>query len=309
MSFSGFLRYRKCLTAAAAFTVAVVVVSAVGQDTSIGDYMTPLNGYDYDPFFTVGEGGGLGSVNGYTPPGILDGTAAFQNNGYVRVLVNHEFVEGAGYAYQLANGTWLEGARVSYFDIDPATRTVEDAGLAYDVIYDRFGNAVTDPAQVNEDGNGMDGLARLCSANHVEPGDYGFVDRIFFTGEETGAPFHPHGGTEWILDVDGHALYAAPDLGRGAWENVTPLDTGDGDTIALLLGDDTQAAPLYLYLGEKEGSGFLERNGLENGQLYFWRADARGTGTRMLGIPAHSTSTERTTACPRPFPARLFRST
>jgi 2',3'-cyclic-nucleotide 2'-phosphodiesterase / 3'-nucleotidase / 5'-nucleotidase len=174
-----------------------------------------------------------------------------------------------GYAYTLANGTQLTGARVSYFDVDRKTRDLCGAGMAYDTIYDRYGLVVTDAAQVNESGHPTRGLARLCSAQLVERGDYGFRDTIFFTGEENG------NSTEWALDVANGDLWACPDLGRGSWENVTPVDTGCKDTIALLLGDDTAPAPLYLYVGTKgkKNAGFLARNGLTGGTLHVWVAD------------------------------------
>ncbi len=70
-----------------------------------------LNGYTVSPpLFTVGE-----SINGYTPPGVLDGMGAFKlNRNTVRLLVNHELLNFRGYAYETA-GFSLMGARVSYF--------------------------------------------------------------------------------------------------------------------------------------------------------------------------------------------------
>ena len=73
-------------------------------------------------------------------------------------------------------------------------------------------------------------------------------------------------------------MHAAPMLGRGAWENLTLVDTGNPDQVGLLLGDDTVGNLLYLYVGEKNALGdgrFLDRNGLAQGQLYVWAADDR----------------------------------
>lgn len=239
-----------------------------------GDTAATSQGWDVTPIFTVSE-----LVGDYQPVGILDGVGALPQDGegHVNVLVNHELNPGNGYAYELANGTELTGARVSAFEVQKTTLKIKDAGLAYDTIYDRRGVIVTDPAQINETGNAIDGLARLCSARSVEAGTYGFVDDIFFTGEETSKPFHPHGGTEWALDVTERTLWAAPALGRGGWENVTPLEPGDEDSVALLLGDDVESAPLYLYLGQKDALGdgsFLDRNGLAVGQLHVWVSDS-----------------------------------
>jgi secreted PhoX family phosphatase len=76
-------------------------------------------------------------------------------------------------------------------------------------------------------------------------------------------------------------LYVAPMLGRAAWENVTALENFRSDKVVLLIGDDTTGAPLWLYIGKKNGkpgqgyepSKFLKRNGLGLGHLYAWVAD------------------------------------
>lgn len=235
-------------------------------------------GWEVQPLTTVSE-----RVFGYQAPGILDGVGAFKRNGKkVDVFVNHELGAGNGYPFALANGTVLTGARITKFrlerDVTSGTPNTifKQAVLGIRRIYDRNYTIVTDPAQVNETGNNIDGLSRLCSATGVAAGTYGFVDDIFFTGEETGKPFHPHGGSEWALDVSTRSLWAVPAMGRMAWENVTPLETGNPHTVGLLCGDDTAAAPLYLYIGEKDAVGdgsFLDRNGLKVGNLYAWKAD------------------------------------
>ena len=100
------------------------------------------------------------------------------------------------------------------------------------------------------------------------------------------------GGAEWALDPATGNIWALPDLGRGAWENVTELRTGNKTHVALLLADDTspfdvddfdadqangdpedEAAPLYLYIGKKDPAGdFPARNGLRGGQLFVFVA-------------------------------------
>ncbi len=84
-----------------------------------------------DAIFTVGE-----TIGDYTPPGILDGLGAYKLKGNtVRVLANHELSSSVGYAYDIQDVSDLTGSRISYFDIDIKTRTVVDAGLAYNTIY------------------------------------------------------------------------------------------------------------------------------------------------------------------------------
>jgi len=236
-------------------------------------------GWTATPIVTIGE-----TIGAFQPVGILDGLGAFsRGTGSAAVLTNHELPQNTGYTYSLLNGTQLRGARISSFVI---TRTIdsqgvpslkiERAGLAYHTVYDRQFQVVTEAEQINETGISNDGLSRFCSSTAVAKNTYNFVDDIYFTGEETGKPFHPHGGTLWALDVYNRELWAVPALGRANWENVSPLSTGNPGTVALLVGDDTESAPLYLYIGQKNALGdgsFLDRNGLRVGTLYAWKAD------------------------------------
>ncbi|PZU99373.1 MAG: hypothetical protein DCE90_02345 [Pseudanabaena sp.] len=231
-------------------------------DTTAPSQVKGLNNWKVDPIFTVGE-----KIGDYVPPGILDGIGAFSlNDTTVRLLVNHELGNTVGYKYSLANGTQLAGARVSYFDVDKRTFQITNSGLAYDKVINRKGEVV-DAASDLEFG----GFARFCSAALFEANGFGsnkgFADRIFFTGEEN------DGGTEFALDTATNTLYALPWLGRAAWENVTELDTGTTNKVAILVGDDRDPAPLILYVGTKTAGGFLERNGLANGELFVWVAD------------------------------------
>jgi hypothetical protein len=103
------------------------------------------------------------------------------------------------------------------------------------------------------------------------------------------------GGQEVVVDVDGGALYVVPMMGRAAFENVTIMDpsgsTGSSDKVAILIGDDRQGAPLYLYIGQKGAAPsegyvppqFLIDNGLGYGNLYIWVAD-EVEGSRPLDV-------------------------
>ncbi|MBD3222466.1 DUF839 domain-containing protein [bacterium] len=225
-----------------------------------------LQNWRVRPLLTIGE-----TMFGYRPVGILDGTGAKQiDAATVRLWVNHELSDDLGYPYTLANGTSLVGARVSWFDVDRQTRSLLGGGLAYDTVYDRYGNEVTSAMQINEGSSETDGFDRFCSANFYAAGEYSLEDDIFFTGEETG------GGQECALDVENGLLWVAPALGRAAWESVCLLETGDPNTVAVLVGDDRQGAPLLLYVGQKNAMGdgsFLDRNGLAMGTLYVWVSD------------------------------------
>jgi glycerophosphoryl diester phosphodiesterase len=240
------------------------------------------DGWASTPIWTVGE-----TVKGDTPPGIPDGMSVHpaRGRGVMSAFVNHELRSEQGYAYTLANGTSLTGARISRFDIQMANLRVIDAELAYDTAHGVDGDEVTAPSQVGG------GIGRLCSGRGVSAGELGFVDEIHFAGEEQ------DDGVLYALDIVGRELWALPDAGLVARENVSPVDTGTDSHTALLIGDDREGASLWLYVGEKRPAGsFLERNGLTGGTLYAWVADANrpvgtfdspaefsGTGTQASG--------------------------
>ena len=231
-------------------------------------------GWEAVPIFTVGD-----RVGDYRPPGILDGFGAFKKDATtVRLLSNHELRPQQGYAYELSNGTAITGSRISYFDIDYNTLKVKESGLAYDTIYNRYGEEV-DAGNIDDTGDSGP-LRRFCSAVFVRKGRYGLVDDIYFTGEET------NGGQLFALDVARGELHAVPQAGRAAFENVTLIDSGDPNKIAIVVGDDAEARPLILYVGEKNALGdgsFLDRNGLAKGSLYNWVADNGDTTPEDFG--------------------------
>ncbi|KAL7466688.1 hypothetical protein ACHAXS_006982 [Conticribra weissflogii] len=240
--------------------------------------------FEAETLWTVGET----SKSGYTPPGIFDGMGAFKlDEKTIRLLVNHELRNNYGYEYTLSNGLTAQGARVSYFDIDRKGMTIKDAGLAYHTIRDVDGVVADERSDVFL--NGFAGYSRFCSGRLVTPGQFssglfssgsGVVDLIYFAPEEDGGSFNPHAGHVQALDVYGQTMWDVAALGRGAWENIAPVDTGNPNTVGFILADDTspfdadgdgdrEAAPLYLYIGTKNSSGdFLDRNGLREGQLY-----------------------------------------
>ncbi len=268
---------------------------AMGFTTKEPSLVDGLEGYTAKPLLTVGEtitnttGAFTGIGGDYTPVGLLDGIGAFKlDDDTVRLLVNHEASPNQGATYTVNNGLstaeplTLQGARVSYFDINTKDLSIEDAGQAYNRIFDLEGRLVRDVDQIDTNPNdaAAKGFDRFCSASFYEANEFGtdlgFADPLYV------APSEGNNGVAWILDVETGDFYAAPSLGRGRWENVTTLNTGDPDKVALLLGDDSYPAdPLYLYVGTKNGYGdgsFLDRNGLKDGQLFAWVPDANQDG-------------------------------
>ena len=279
--------------------IAVAIETANAEQAS-PSMLNGENGWGAVPIFTVGAS----LDNGYTPPGIMDGIGAIElDANTVRFFVNHELVSSEGYEFDV-DGITLTGARISYFDVDKTTKSIVDGGQAITTIYDGNGNRATDTSFTFEDNAGF---MRFCSGSVFEAnmfgGNNGLVDTIYFAGEETGGDFSGVGGGEWALDVDTGEIWALPAFGRGAWENVTQVNTGTDTHVAFILADDTspfdadndgedEGAPMYLYVGEKDPSGnFLGRNGLEDGKLYVWVADDgsldprdwAGTGSKTIG--------------------------
>ena len=264
-------------------------MATLSFDTTQPAQVKGLGGYTVDPIFTVGD-----KIGTYVPPGIMDGIGAYElNSTTVRIYVNHEIGTDAagatiGYKYKLSNNAELAGTRVSYFDVDKRTFQIVDSGLAYNKIINRAGNEVkSSTAYSSTNVNGLDladgvtgGLTRFCSAALFEANQFGngvgLADRIFFTGEES------NNGTEYALDAATNTLYALPWFGRAQWENVTELKTSRTDKVAFIIGDDTSNAPLYLYVGNKQGTSFLERNGLANGKLFVWVADDPASATDAI---------------------------
>jgi len=260
----------KLLFSASLLATAAAASAFAPTVTTAPDQMTDVTGglWDYKALFTVGET----LPNSYQPVGILDGIGAYSlNSTTIRAYVNHELANNVGKPYALSNGKMLTGARISFFDIDKASKGVVDAGLGYSKIIGRDG------AEILNNGMTSNGINRFCSASLYEANSFGpgrgLADRIFMAGEET------TNGTQYALDTATNTLYAVPWMGRAAWENVALVDTGTTNKVAFLVGDDTDGAPLWLYVGEKKAGGtFLERNGLEGGKLYAWVSDTGETG-------------------------------
>ena len=295
-----------------------VLISSESKTPPLGAMMKGFHGWKVTALFTVGERLPTADQklypNHYRPVGVLDGLGAFRlTSNTVRVLINHELRGSAGYAYALKNGTTLTGARISFVDLDPSSRRIVNSGRAYDSVFDRQGEIVTDAPQINQRGKSREGFSRFCSSTLLEGGTYGFLDTLYFAGEEIRDPLsHPYGGSLWVLDVKKGILHGVPATGRMNFENIAPLNI-HGNRVAMLIGDDSApqtdapdnfgqvanaktppeyvvAAPLWLYIGNKNASlldirealppgirsptsDFLNRNGLLAGKLYYFVAD------------------------------------
>ncbi len=235
--------------------------------TKAAPMLTGKLGWSAIPLLTVGE-----TIGDHQPVGALDGIGHLSLNATtVRIFVNHELGASRGKPYTLDNGTALTGARISYFDIDITSKAIIGGGDAIAAIHNRAGDLVASRSNLESGA-----FTAFCSSVLVRSNEFGesrgLIDSIYFAGEEKSSS---PGGTEWALDVATGELWALPDFGRGKWENIAPIDTGDTSRVAFLMGDDTPGAALYMYVGTKNANGdFLSRNGLRDGQLYVWSADS-----------------------------------
>jgi hypothetical protein len=256
----------------------VLLVSIVGAGALMHADDPPagvegLDGWTATPVFTVGE-----SVGGATPVGaIVDLEVVAADETAIEVLAVHQLAPGEGRPYDLGAMS-LTGARLSVFTVSPTTLEVTAVTPLVTGGRDRAGNVLSSPGQISATADATAGFARFSNALRWDPALFGPgsgpVAPLLLLGEESGtADGHAHGGTFWAVDLSSGEIWAAPDLGRGRWSGICPVDAGDPDRVALLLTDSTAGAPLYLYLGTKSSGDFLAQNGLRGGQLYVWVAE------------------------------------
>ncbi|MDQ3102104.1 MAG: hypothetical protein M3R08_12000, partial [Bacteroidota bacterium] len=121
----------------------IFLPTASGQTTE-DSLLIGQNGWQTAPKFTVGE-----SITGWQPPGKMDGIGARRVGNMIEIFVNHEMAQGEGSTYTLANGLGLKGARITRFLMDEESSNIVSSGLAYDRIFDRWGNVVTTAIKIN----------------------------------------------------------------------------------------------------------------------------------------------------------------
>ena len=246
--------------------VASLVLSAGAladpQRSSYRPQLAPNDGFSSSPLLTVSE-----VYDGYTPVGLASGIGLYEGATRAIVYTSHALRPNDGYPYQLANGTTLEGSRVSRFLISRQSRGIEEAGLAYDTVYDRARTLVDDPRQISETGSSINGFERFTTALPLRTED-GFRNSLVLVGERKTVG---GGGTWWALSPTERTLFAVPELGRGAWTGAAALAPVGAGFVALLLADDATGSPLYLWLGQHcywRACNRADRAGLRIGQLY-----------------------------------------
>lgn len=248
--------------------------AATGPSSSATPYVTPTAaGVNVTSILTVGD-----TVGGYRMVGIPDGLGAYDNhNGTFTVLMNHEL--GATLGAVRAHGS--TGAFVSQWVINKSDFSVVSG---QDMI-----QSASSVNTWNGSGwvSGTTSFARLCSADLAPLSAFynsntglGYNGQIFMTGEENGAE-----GRAFAFVATGSSagtVYQTPYLGRFSWEN-SLANPYSGDKTVVIGTDDTTPGQVYMYVGNKQGTGnAVEQAGLHNGQLYGIKVDGVATETGAI---------------------------
>lgn len=259
-----------------------------GFCTTVAPYALPV-GPDYSviPILSVGD-----RVPRLSDPsqwfqmiGIPDGLGAHANkDGTTTVFMNHE-LQYTARSEPIVGQPLYRGAFVSKLVLS-ADACVLAGDVAYHTVYAE--NVFVGPTATIS--NTTPPFARFCSGALAWK-EAGFDRPIYFAGEEADGTntFDGRGGSAVAIFDD--AAWTLPRLGHMAWENAVPRPDKGKDTVIMCMEDgDIGDCQLYMYVGRKDKShraGPLRRNGLDNGALYVFVADA-GHPTNEAGFPAGS---------------------
>lgn len=225
-----------------------------GPSSSADPYLVrSIPGVTVTSLLTAGD-----AVDGYRMSGIPDGLGAYDNgDGTFTVLMNHELPAAAGTVR--AHGA--TGAYVSKWTIDSETLEVLAGEDLVQSVFLWNGSEYVATSGV--------AFNRLCSADLAARGAYfnpasglGYDGLLFTNGEETS------GGRAFAHVVETGESYQLADFGGAAWENIV-ANPATGDATVVIGTDDTNNAPVYVYVGEKSATGNpVERAGLVGGERY-----------------------------------------
>lgn len=261
--------FHKPLAAFVAATLAVAAAHAetyTGPSSSQSPYLVPTQpGVTATSLLTVGD-----SVNAkpdgtpYRMVGLPDGLGAFDNHdGTFTVLMNQELGNAAG----VVRAHGATGAFVSKWIVAKDTLQVLHGEDLIQTAYGWTGSAWAPLAGAKNN------FGRFCSADLPDVSAFfdaatgrGTTERIFMTGEESGAEGRAVGHVV-TGDFAGKS-YDLPWLGRLSWENAVAKPATGAKTVVVGL-DDSGNGQVYFYVGEKtDAANPVEAAGLTNGKVY-----------------------------------------
>jgi hypothetical protein len=266
----------------AATTLATVSASAHAQiksaSTAVNPYVLPsLPGWSTVSLLTVNDPTSIAATGGYKMVGIPDGLGAYDNaNGTFTVLMNHEI--GAASGVTRAHGQ--RGAFVSEWVVEKSTlKVLTGADLITNLQTWNGSSYVT----------ATSAIGRLCSADLPEISAFydsltglGTQSRIFMSGEEVGAEGRVFGHI--ATEASKGTSYELPSLGKFSWENAVANPFSGAKTVVLGT-DDTTPGQVYVYVGDKTGTGSdVQKAGLAGGSLYGIKVSGPADESRTTGF-------------------------
>ena len=285
------------------FGLALVPFLATARDDGSAHRFTPNAALGWDGFELLTVGDSISDIadSGYAgtmTASNFDGLGTHKIGNTLHVYLNHETTPGAISRIDLDLTALGSSVNSVQSGGSVTTPILTGVGWAYDRIHSYNAGTGTFTAHTDVTTYAANNFARFCSGTSYLPGSMGggrgFVDSLYITGEEVG------GGLMYALDSATSDLWEIPFLKAGggketgSWENAALVDTGNTSHVALLLSDDvggSPGAPLRLYVGEKDtssGAGFLARNGLEGGTIYYLERTDGGSAT---DLPDHDQGT------------------
>ena len=262
------------------FQPAGLLTGSTGPSTTQTPYLQSQSiGGKYTSILSVND-----AVGGYKMVGIPDGLGAYDNNnGTFTLLMNHELGNTSGIAR--AHGS--KGAFVSKWVINKSDLTVQSGS-------DLIQTVNTWNTTSNSFVTGTTAFNRFCSADLPSvPALYnaatglGTMERIFLTGEESGAEGRAFGHI--ATGATAGVTYELPYLGKFSWENVVASPATGNKTVVAGTDDTSTNGQVYFYVGTKTNSGTeIDKAGLNNGKLFGVNVSGYSTETSS-SIPADNT--------------------
>ena len=258
----------------------IAIAAGIAGEVENTPYLTPVaGGLTFTEIMSVGEMGTAGE----RMCGIPDGLGAYDNgDGTFTVLMTHELQATVGKVRAHGN----KGAFISKWVISKANpesvTSIADFNQTDTSIYLWNGSGFT---------AGTTAYARLCSADLPPISAFlnaatgrGTVNRIFMSGEETGAEGRAFANV--ATGTDAGKTWELPWMGKCSWENLLACPKAQ-DTTVVIGTDDTTPGQVYVYVGTKRSTGNdVERAGLTGGRLYGIRANADAVEERDASDPA-----------------------